>query len=276
METLAQAQEHGRRVRDAAGHSQHYAQHDRAEDDVELVGELLRDRVVQHHVDEGADRRPEERGRPAKECHDDRLRVGRPVEHLGVCLLLVQDEEASRHAGEQRRDRVDGQLVRLYVDADRGGALPVLAGREQSRAERRAHEEKHQQETHPDDCRREVIERRVVAQLVGHCDRDTVVAARKVVPRKGEREEQLGDGEREEREIQSDRPLRDQPGHYTDRRCRERRRGKTQQDGKVIALEDQGDRVSADAVVGGVRERDHARITEHQVVRDRPQSEHQR
>ena len=67
MESLAQAQEHGWRVRDAAGHSQHYAQHDGAEDDVELVGKLLRDRVVEHHVDEGADRRPEERARPAQE-----------------------------------------------------------------------------------------------------------------------------------------------------------------------------------------------------------------
>ena len=66
MEAFAHSCKHGGQVRDAAGHGQDDAQHDGAEDDVELVGELLGDRVVQHDVDEGADRRSEECGGSAQ------------------------------------------------------------------------------------------------------------------------------------------------------------------------------------------------------------------
>src|SRR5258708_6671126 len=84
----------------------------------------------------------------------------------------------------------------------------------------------------------------------------SVIAAREVERRVKGGEEKLRDRGGEEREIKSDRPLRHQAGNKADSRCDEGRRRKTQQDGKVIALEDQGDGVSADTVVSSVRERD--------------------
>ena len=135
MKTLTQAKENRRRIGDVARHSEDDAQHDGAEDDVELVRKLLRDRVVERDVDKGTDRGTKKGRRAAKQRHDNWLRVGRPVEHLWISLLLIHDEKPAGYSREKRGDRVHGELVGPDVDADGCRAVAILANRKEGGAE---------------------------------------------------------------------------------------------------------------------------------------------
>ena len=272
---------------EAAGCDQHDRQHDQAEDEVEelgdlvldvrsaeagrQVGELACDPVVEQGVDEGTEGRAEEGAGAAEQGYDHRLRVGGPVEHLRVGLLLEHREQPTRDRPEDRADGVDRELVRLDVDADRAGPLPVLADGQHRGAEGRPGDCPHHQQAHDRDREHEVVHGGPVGEGVRDRDRVDAVVATQRLPAERDREEHLRDRQRQQREVEAHGPERDQSGDEPEDAADQRHGDQAEGRGQVEAGVEVADRVGADSVVGGVREGDHPRVAQHQVVGRRPQ-----
>src|SRR5690348_2483013 len=146
-----------------------------------------------------------------------------------------------------------------------------------SRAKGRSDKDEYQQQRNADDHENEVVEGRIVGEPVGRGDAvDPVVPAGQPVPALRIRVEKLRYRQREKREIKADRSQRHEAGDDAGGGGDHRRDPEGEVVGEVVPLQEDGHRVCADSVVGGVRKRDHPGVPEHQVVADRPKGEDQR
>src|SRR5881296_3651292 len=197
------------RAPDALGQEQNERHEDGPDGEGPRLGPYA-DRVLEHEEGGGADEGTEERPGAAEERHNDDLARRRPVERLdrdhGQPQGVQRPRQATEHRVEDEREVLDAR----DVVAARRRTVGVLADRLQHGAERRVQDALERRHREADDHQREVVEddRAIEGQPPApeadgrHCDApQPVVAARPVGEVEPDEVEQLGEGERQHREV---------------------------------------------------------------------------
>src|SRR5690348_6012053 len=97
------------------------------------------DLLVEPDERQGTHRRSPEIVHAAKDRHDDDLGRFRPEDVVGKDTAAENAVERAGKSGKNPRNDEGCQLVGAHVDADKGGALRIIADRCQYAAKRRAH-----------------------------------------------------------------------------------------------------------------------------------------
>ncbi len=173
------------------------------------------DDVLQDQKGPGPDERAEERSGPAEQRHDDDLTRRRPVERLD---RHHRESQRVERAGQPAEERVEDEREVLdagdVVAAGRG-AIGVLADRLQHGAERRVEDALEGGHREADHHQREVVEDERAVQRQPEPEQaegrhrdatQAVVAARPVGQMEADEVEQLGEGQREHREVDAPPP----------------------------------------------------------------------
>jgi hypothetical protein len=102
--------------------------------------------------------------------------------------------------------------------------------------------------------------------VVGRAHRQAVVAAGDAVPAEGHAPHQLGKRHRQDREVEAAEADAEEADHEADRARHQRRQEHPDDDVDAEPVRQQRHRIGADAVVGGMAERQHAGLAEQQIV----------
>ena len=209
-----------------------------AEDQRPVLG-VGDDLLVEPDQHEGAHARPVERAHAAEERHDQHLgRLG-PVREVGEDAAVEDAEEAAGEAGEGAGEDEGGELVAPHVDPDELGALGVLPDGGEHAPEGRRHDAPQEPETgpHHDHAREVVVVGRAVAAHERQRPRHAVdplearvgdlghalLAARHLVPLEADRPHDLGEREREHREVDPGEAHAEEAEHEGEERRRRAR-----------------------------------------------------
>src|SRR5437879_5145321 len=240
------------------------------------------DRVLEDEVRGGADEGTEERPGAAEQRHDDDLARGGPVQRLDRHHRQPQRVQRPREAAEERVEHEREVLDAGDIVTARGGAVGILADRLQHRAERRVEDALERRHRHAHHDEREVVEddRAVEAQREAaepdrrHRDAaQPVVTARPVGEVEADEVEQLGEGERQHREVDAAPAQAEEPHQSAaDERRREARPQRQPERGDLELGERDARAVGAQPPVGGRAERQQPRVAVEQVEAQREES----
>src|SRR6266446_8133810 len=266
------------RAPDALGQEQNECHEDDPDGEGPRLGPHA-DRVLEHEEGGGADEGTEECPGAAEERHDDDLARRRPVERLdrdhGQPQGVQRPRQATEHRVEDEREVLDAR----DVVAARRRTVGVLADRLQHGAERRVEDALERRHREADDHEREVVEddraveRQSPAAEADGGHRDTaqpVVAPRPVGEVEADEVEELGEGEREHREVDAAPPQAEEPDHgAADQREPESHPERQPQRGHLELGERDAGAVGAQPPVGGGAEREQPGVAVEQVEAER-------
>ena len=200
---------------DAAGKDEQQHQQDRAEHERPILG-VVGDLLVEPDQRRGADRRSPEIAHAAEDRHDHDLGRFRPEHIIGEDAAAEDAVERAGKPGKGAGDDKGGELIGAHVDADKGGALGIVADRRQHAAERRAHDPVQHRQRHRHQHQGQQVEAVADAQIAEAGDRrhpveigigdlrQALVAAGHVVPFVADRPDDLRKRQGQHREIELD------------------------------------------------------------------------
>ena len=208
-------------------------------------------------------------GADAAEDDDDHQLAGsRPVHDVGRNIFLPAGEQRAGEPADHRRDHIAGDLEMQRHEAHRLDPAFIAANGFEHHAEARAHDHHQQQADNHQRRPDQVIEAQRVPQVdrheIGAVDAHPVIAA--IGLQADEQEIQhLRKGQRDHDEIDARRPQRQEPDHQPQQAAG----GKAHGDMcpavvEAVKLAD-ADAIGTDADEGGVAERHHPTIAEHEV-----------
>ena len=240
---------------------------------------VAREHLLDEDEDHRAEDRPDEGADAAHDHHHEPLAGEDPEHDLRRGEAPEGREQRPGEAGEHGGDDEDHQLEGAWIAPEAREAALVLADGLQRATERGTDDgaADHEREHHAGSYQEIERVRRGQARPapeqrgLGH-PRDAVGAAGQVAPLVGHRVEQLGEGQRQHREVDAGgtrgEPSDGEGDHAREQRAREQRH--RHRLGEVD--QHQRARVGAEAEVGGMAERDHARVAHDEIERQGEQA----
>src|SRR5207244_5026510 len=234
-----------------------------------------REAVLEDEERRGADEGAEAGAGAAEQCHDDHLPRGRPVERLDRDDVEPEGVEGAGEPREEGGEDERQELDATRVIAARGGALAVLADRLEHGAEGRVEDALEGGDRRGDERQGEVVEgeRRVERDRdAGERQRrqgdpaEAVVAAGPVGEVESDEVEELGERERQHREVDATPAQAEEADHRAARRreAEPRREPEPQRADLELRERDTG-AIGAEPPVGGVAEGEQPRVAVEEV-----------
>src|SRR5439155_13952462 len=234
-----------------------------------------RETVLEDEERRGADEGAEEGAGAAEQRHDDDLPGGRPVERFDRDDVEPEGVEGAGEPREERGEDERQELDAARVVAARGGALAVLADRLEHGAEGRVEDALEGGDRRDDECQGEVVEgeRRVERDRgAGEYQRrqgdpaEAVVAAGPVGEVEPDEVEELGERERQHREVDAPPAQAEEADHRAARRreAEPRREPEPQRADLELRERDTG-AVGAEPPVRGVAKGEQPRVAVEEV-----------
>src|SRR5712691_13409467 len=254
---------------EAAGEAEQEDDEDRAQHERPVLG-VGDDLLVEEDQGQRADAGAEEGPHPPEERHDQHLGGLGPVGEVGEDAPVEDAEEPAGEPREHAGEHEGRELVPADVDPDELGALRVLADRGEEASEGRAHDAPERPEAERDQRERQKVivlgrppaadERHHPTQALQPAEvriRDlghALLAARHLVPLEADRPHDLGERERQHREVDAREPYAEEaeeqgegPGEHPGRR-------EGEEEGHPGLLHEEPGGVGADPEVRGVAE----------------------
>ena len=151
-------------ARQPAPREQHHGQQHPAGPELPVL-RVRRDAFLQQQQHRGAEHAAPQRRHAAEDDHHHQRARLRPVQHVGADVALLVDAERAGEAAEHAGGDEDDQLAAVGREAERLGALVVVAHRDDGTAEPRAGEAVQPPQGRAQHRQRHVVERRRVLQV---------------------------------------------------------------------------------------------------------------
>ena len=173
-----------------------------------------RQKFAEQDEEQGAERRPQEASHPADHYHGDELAREGDGQRLGRGKAVIEDRKRTCDRNHCRREHEADQLVAVGWIADEACALFVLADRDEHAADRRAVKAPEQDA----DCQSDRGDHPVIVGVTLEIDAEhgrsrdaakSALAARELGPAEGDREQERGERQRQQRKIDA-APAQDQ------------------------------------------------------------------